>query len=79
MATLDTDKYAGADFKLTGVWDGMADLDGDEIKETELKEVKFYMAGYMVVGGDDVVFINSDATSDVAGALSYNDVVNSEA
>lgn len=65
-------KYASADFKIVGNWDMSIDLDGDKIPETDIKSVKFYMAGY-IIDGDTVKYINYQRTSDTPDDVAYND------
>ncbi|MBO5440742.1 MAG: leucine-rich repeat domain-containing protein [Clostridia bacterium] len=60
--------YTGADFRLTGNWDGTANVNGEEVA---VKDIKFYMAGY-ILDGTSVIYINDGATSDKADAVSYN-------
>lgn len=60
--------YTGADFKLTGNWEGTASVNGEEIA---VKDIMFYMAGY-ILDGTSVIYINDGATSDKADAVSYN-------
>ena len=73
--TSEDHTYTGADFRLTSTsWDGTANING---VETALKDIKFYMAGY-ILDGASVVYINSGATGDKADALSYKDVAGTE-
>ena len=73
--TSEDHTYTGADFRLTSTsWDGTANING---VETALKDIKFYMAGY-IIDGASVVYINSGATGDKADALSYKDVAGTE-
>ena len=64
-------RYTGADFKLTGNWSKTVDLDGDGTEETDIKDVVFYMAGY-IMDGNELSYINSDASSKEAGTAYYN-------
>ena len=65
-------KYASADFKIVGNWDVSIDLDGDQLPEADIKDVKFYMAGY-IIDGDTVKYINYQKTSDTPDNVAYND------
>lgn len=51
-------KYASADFVLRGTWDRMVDLDGDMTAETDVKDVEFYMAGYLATN-NTVSYLNA--------------------
>ena len=51
-------KYASADFVLRGTWDKMVDLDGDMTAETDVKDVEFYMAGYLATN-NTVSYLNA--------------------
>ena len=64
-------KYVSADFKLVGNWDIVVDLNGDEIPETDVKDVEFYMSGY-IVDGNTVKYINYNETSDSPDIITYN-------
>ena len=64
-------RYTGADFKLTGNWSKTVDLDGDGTEETDIKNVVFYMAGY-IMDGNELSYINSDASGKEAGTAYYN-------
>lgn len=73
VASSQTANYSGYDFKLTGTWDKMVDLDGDNVAETDIKDVEFYMAGYVFDG--TVSYIQSEtATSATVTAFAYNDI-----
>ncbi len=73
VASSQTANYSGYDFKLTGTWDKMVDLDGDNVDETDIKDVEFYMAGYVFDG--NVSYIQSEtATSATVTAFAYNDI-----
>ena len=65
-------KYTGATFILRGAWDGAVDLDGDNVNETDVKNIEFYMAGYMILGGS-VIYINEGTTSTKADTVTYSD------
>jgi hypothetical protein len=72
-ASSDEINYTGYDFKLTGTWDKMVDLDGDNVAETDIKDIEFYMAGYVFDG--NVSYIQSEtATSSTVSAFTYNDI-----
>ena len=64
-------RYTGVDFKLMGNWSKTVDLDGDGEAETDIKDVVFYMAGY-IIDGDTASFINYGATGKTSDAFSYN-------
>ena len=73
VASSQTANYSGYDFKLTGTWDKMVDLDGDDVAETDIKDIEFYMAGYVFDG--NVSYIQSEtATSATVTAFAYNDI-----
>ena len=73
--TSEDHTYTGADFRLTSTsWDGTANING---VETALKDIKFYMAGY-ILDGASVVYINSGATGNSADAYSYRDIAGTE-
>ena len=73
--TSEDHTYTGADFRLTSAsWDGTANING---VETALKDIKFYMAGY-ILDGASVVYINSGATGNSADAYSYRDIAGTE-
>ena len=51
----------------------MVDLDGDNVAETDMKDVEFYMAGYVFDG--TVGYIQSEtSTSATVTAFAYNDI-----
>ena len=64
-------QYTGADFILRGTWDKMVDLDGDETAETDVKNVEFYMAGYILVNGA-VTYLNYGASGATADTVTFN-------
>ncbi|MBQ4510526.1 MAG: leucine-rich repeat domain-containing protein [Clostridia bacterium] len=64
-------KYASADFVLRGTWDRMVDLDGDMIAETNVKDVEFYMAGYLVTN-NTVSYLNASDNFTSPGVVTYN-------
>ena len=64
-------RYLGADFILMGNWNKTVDLDGDGEAETDIKDVVFYMAGY-IIDGDTASFINYGATGKTSDSFSYN-------
>ena len=68
-ATVDK-SYTAADFVLRGNWDRMVDLDKNEVPETDIKKVEFYMAGYMLVNGS-VVYLNANGSSQNAGVITF--------
>ncbi len=72
-AQISSTDYTGIDFKLTGAWDRMVDLDGDNVAETDVKNVEFYMAGYIFDGSVGYIQ-NNEATSDTVIAISYNSI-----
>ena len=72
-ATVTDDEiaYTGADFILRGTWDKMVDLDGDGTEETDVKDVAFYMAGYILVNGA-VTYLNYGASGATADTVTFN-------
>ena len=64
-------QYTGADFILRGTWDKMVDLDGDGTEETNVKNVEFYMAGYILVNGA-VTYLNYGASGATADTVTFN-------
>ena len=73
--TSEDHTYTGADFRLTSTsWDGTANING---VETALKDIKFYMAGY-IIDGASVIYINDGATGNSADAYSYRDIAGTE-
>ena len=66
-------RYIGADFILNGNWDKTVDLDGDGTNETDIKEVIFYMAGY-IIDGSTLSYINSTSSDKEAGTVYYNQI-----
>ena len=64
-------RYTSADFKIVGTWDKYVDFDCDGTLETSVKDVEFYMAGY-IIDGDTVKYINYKATSDIPYTVTYN-------
>lgn len=66
-------RYISADFRIVGDWNITVDLDGDSIPETDVKDVEFYMAGY-IIDGSIVKYINYQKTSDTADYVSYNGI-----
>ena len=69
--TNDEIAYTGADFILRGTWDKMVDLDGDGTEETNVKNVEFYMAGYILVNGA-VTYLNYGASGATADTVTFN-------
>ncbi|MBR2024421.1 MAG: hypothetical protein IKA02_01285, partial [Clostridia bacterium] len=65
----ESDLYTGADFVLKGTWNKTVNING---ADTDIKDVKFYMAGY-ITDGDVIKYINCGSTSDVASSVSYNE------
>ena len=63
-------KYVGAQFKITGIWDGTIDIEGTQ---TDIKDVKFYIAGF-IIDVNGVSYLNSNGSSSTAHLFSYNDV-----
>ncbi len=63
--------YANADFILRGTWDKNVDLDGDKIAETEVKNVEFYMAGYLATNGA-VSYLNASDSFLSPDVVTYN-------
>ena len=63
--------YSGAELKITGTWDGTVDVDG---VATDVKEVKFYMAGYIISNGV-VSYLNKGGSSVSADYASYSDMI----
>lgn len=64
-------KYTSADFKIIGTWDKNIDFDGDGILETSVKDIEFYMSGYIIDGGT-VKYINYKSSSDIPFSVTYN-------
>lgn len=73
VASSETTSYAGYDFKLTGAWDQMVDLNGDGNVETDIKDVEFYMAGYVFDGALNYIQSESSTSSSV-DAIVYNNI-----
>ena len=48
----------------------MVDLDGDEVAETDVKKVEFYMAGYIIVNGA-VSYLNYGASGATASTVTF--------
>ena len=69
--TNDEIAYTGADFILRGTWDKMVDLDGDETAETDVKDVEFYMAGYILVNGT-ATYLNSNGSGNSADVITFD-------
>ena len=67
-------RYLCADFKIVGNWDLTVDLDDDRVPETDVKDVEFYMAGYIIDSGN-VKYINYGKSSDTADTIIYNNCV----
>ena len=65
-------KYVGADFILRGAWDKNVDLDGDQIAETDVKTVEFYMAGYLATNGT-VAYLNAGGSAVTADTVTFKD------
>ena len=63
--------YANADFILRGTWDKNVDLDGDEVEETDVKNVEFYMAGYLATNGA-VSYLNASDSFLSPDVVTYN-------
>ena len=72
-ATVTNDEipYTGADFILRGDWNMMVDLDGDNVAETDVKNVEFYMAGFLKAN-DTVTYLNYGASGDTADTVTFN-------
>ena len=66
-ATVDR-SYTAADFVLRGNWDRNTVIDGEEIS---IKDVEFYMAGYLIANGT-VCYINGTGSSSNAAAITFN-------
>ncbi len=64
-------KYASADFVLRGTWDRMVDLDGDETAETDVKDVEFYMAGYLATN-NTVSYLNASDNFTSPDVVTYS-------
>ena len=64
-------RYTTADFKIVGAWDKYVDFDGDGALETSVKDVEFYMSGY-IIDGNTVKYINYNSSSDIPYAVTYN-------
>ena len=60
--------YAGADFVLRGDWDRNVVI-GEE--EVDIKDVEFYMAGYLISNGT-VSYLNGNGSSSNACAVTFN-------
>ena len=71
-------QYTGADFILRGTWDKMVDLDGDGTEETNVKNVEFYMAGYILVNGA-VTYLNYGASGATADTVTFANANSTEA
>lgn len=63
--------YVNADFILRGTWDKNVDLDGDEVEETDVKNVEFYMAGYLATNGA-VSYLNASDSFLSPDVVTYN-------
>ena len=64
-------KYASADFVLCGAWDRMVDLDGDMTAETNVKDVEFYMAGYLATN-NTVSYLNASDNFTSPDVVTYS-------
>jgi hypothetical protein len=69
--TNDEIAYTGADFILRGTWDKMVDLDGDKTAETDVKNVEFYMAGYLATN-NTVSYLNASDNFTSPDVVTYN-------
>ena len=66
-AVADTDKYTAVDFVLRGIWDKTVTINDAEIS---LKDVEFYMAGYIITNGV-TVYLNSNGSSNSADTITF--------
>ena len=64
-------RYIASDFILRGDWDKMVDLDGDKVAETDVKDVEFYMAGYLVTN-NTVAYLNYGSSGTTADTVTFN-------
>ena len=60
--------YTGADFVLRGNWEGNVTINEAEI---DIKQVEFYMAGYIIVNGA-VTYLNYGASGATADTVTFN-------
>lgn len=51
----------------------MVDLDSDDVAETDIKDVQFYMAGYVFDGVVNYIQ-NTTSTSTAISTFTYNDI-----
>ena len=68
VAVNDEYNYVGADFVLRGNWDKTTVIDGVEV---DVKNVEFYMAGYLITNGT-VAYLNGNGSSETAAAVTFN-------
>ena len=64
---IDKNEYTAADFVLRGDWDRNVTIGEAEVN---VKDVEFYMAGYMTFG-DTVVYLNASGSSDSADVVTF--------
>lgn len=64
-------RYSSVDFKIVGTWDRYVDFNGDGVLETSVKDIEFYMSGY-IIDADTVKYINYNSSSDIPYAVTYN-------
>ncbi|MBR2025416.1 MAG: leucine-rich repeat domain-containing protein [Clostridia bacterium] len=66
-AVVDNKEYVAADFILRGNWDRNVTINEEEV---DIKDVEFYMAGYILVG-DTVAYLNANGSSMSAGVITF--------
>ncbi|MBR2024734.1 MAG: leucine-rich repeat protein [Clostridia bacterium] len=66
-AVVDNKEYSAADFILRGNWDRNVTINEEEV---DIKDVEFYMAGYILVG-DTVAYLNANGSSMSAGVITF--------
>ncbi|MBR2024455.1 MAG: leucine-rich repeat domain-containing protein [Clostridia bacterium] len=64
---IDSSEYSAADFVLRGDWDRNVTIGEAEVN---VKDVEFYMAGYMTFG-DTVVYLNASGSSNSAASVTF--------
>ena len=67
-ANASVERYAGADFVLRGDWNRSVEI-GEET--VDIKDVEFYMAGYLMVGGT-ATYLNVGASGNTADTVTFN-------
>ena len=66
-AEINKAEYQATDFVLRGNWDRKVTINEEEV---DIKNVEFYMAGYMICG-DTVVYLNWGGSSSSAGYITF--------